>query len=282
MKFKRGAMILVIISIIFGSVYSIGYTKSKPVKKVVVKPKAQPLKIVSIKNLSVNICTGQIYLPPKIVSAKYNNGTSKNVSVSWNKTLYYSLKPSSFIFIGTVKGYSSKIKLVCNVKGKSIVGNINQTVNKGDYYVLPQMVTVSLSNAMYKEMPVTWNKNIIDTSKPGTYTIEGKINGDNSKVTLVLTVGDYGAAVPVYIQDYYYTVCQGDRYVLPKMVTAQMNDKTTRQVAITWNTSTVNTYNIGTQYFEGTVTGYGSKVKLTLNVLSPAQFQQPFQVISIE
>ncbi|MBU3110148.1 Ig-like domain-containing protein [Clostridium lacusfryxellense] len=45
-----------------------------------------------------------------------------------------------------------------------------------------------------------------------------------------------------------------------------MTDGSTQEVDVTWNPSTVDTSKAGTYTYQGTVSGYSSKVKLTLNI----------------
>lgn len=78
------------------------------------------------------------------------------------------------------------------------------------------------------------------------------------------------------IADIKVTVALKGNYSLPSEVTANMSDNTTKQVAVTWSPNTVNTSKAGVFAFQGTVSGYAPKIKLTLRVEAP--MGQPVEV----
>lgn len=65
------------------------------------------------------------------------------------------------------------------------------------------------------------------------------------------------------IADINTSVKQGDKYSLPATVTAVMSDNTKQQIAVAWTIDTGNSKQ-DIYIFEGTVSGYGKKVKLTV------------------
>lgn len=65
-----------------------------------------------------------------------------------------------------------------------------------------------------------------------------------------------------------FTTAIGSEFKLPSTVTAQMSDKTTKNISVKWNASKVSTSNAGTFRYYGTVEGYSKKVTLTLTVKS--------------
>jgi oligopeptide transport system substrate-binding protein len=116
----------------------------------------------------------------------------------------------------------------------------------------------------------------------GHFPITGDVDGDSK-----LTSSDYTTLkryllnqikhFPIEgriiskVNDINTTVKQGDQYSLPDNVNAIMVDESIRNVPITWDPNVVNTNIIGTYTFEGTVTGYIQKIKLTLIVTSSVE-----------
>lgn len=75
--------------------------------------------------------------------------------------------------------------------------------------------------------------------------------------------------MPLAISDITASVPQGKSFSLPTKVTASMSNNTTQELDITWTPASVNTANIGSYTFSGTVKDYGPKVTLTLTVYLP-------------
>lgn len=59
---------------------------------------------------------------------------------------------------------------------------------------------------------------------------------------------------------------QGDKYTLPKKVTAVMSDGSKENVEIRWDKSSINTDKVGMYIYNGSVKGVGEKVKLIVKV----------------
>lgn len=76
---------------------------------------AATVKITSIKNITVSIYENQSYSLPKTVEAKMSNKTTKKVSITWSPKTVTSSKTGTYVFNGTVKGYSKKVSLTLKV-----------------------------------------------------------------------------------------------------------------------------------------------------------------------
>lgn len=61
-------------------------------------------------------------------------------------------------------------------------------------------------------------------------------------------------------------VAQGDSYSLPLNVTATMSDGSSKKVNVIWEYNTVNTSEIGSYSYKGTVAGYSTPISLLLTV----------------
>lgn len=64
------------------------------------------------------------------------------------------------------------------------------------------------------------------------------------------------------------TVKQGEKYTLPKTVTATYSNKTQKAVSVTWNPSSINTSKVGVYTFKGSIKGYSKKAVLKLTVVA--------------
>lgn len=147
------------------------------------------------------------------------------------------------------------------------VNNFTDVIWQNDKYTPRPTILVTATDGTEKEVPVTWNVTKINTSKPGTYTISGKINDTDKTVTTTLVV----RPIPIKIDDIATKSTNGYDYSLPSTVSAQMSDGTLGRVAVTWDLGSQQTNNPGTYVFSGTVDHYSKKVKLTMTSIIAAQ-----------
>lgn len=70
------------------------------------------------------------------------------------------------------------------------------TVNQGGTAVLPSTVNALMSDAIIKQLKVTWGT--VDTTKPGTYTLQGTVEGTSLKASLRLIVNPVVTALNVH------------------------------------------------------------------------------------
>lgn len=76
---------------------------------------AAALKIVAIKDLSVSVYINQNYTLPTMVDASMSNKTTQSVAVTWNPKTVVTSKTGTFVYKGTVKGYSKQVLLTLNI-----------------------------------------------------------------------------------------------------------------------------------------------------------------------
>ncbi len=69
------------------------------------------------------------------------------------------------------------------------------TVNQGGTAVLPSTVNALMSDSIIKPLKVTWGT--VDTTKPGTYTLQGTVEGTSLKASLRLIVNPVVTALNV-------------------------------------------------------------------------------------
>jgi lipoprotein-anchoring transpeptidase ErfK/SrfK/small nuclear ribonucleoprotein (snRNP)-like protein len=66
--------------------------------------------------------------------------------------------------------------------------DINLTLKQGQAYTLQKKVTVELSNGEKTDKDVVWSPSIIDTTKTGTYTFKGTVEGYDTNINLTLNI----------------------------------------------------------------------------------------------
>ncbi|WP_232699449.1 immunoglobulin-like domain-containing protein [Brevibacillus daliensis] len=96
------------------------------------------------------------------------------------------------------------------------------------------------------------------------------VTGYRSEPVYVLVKESVGAPSIVTIDPVNIKVTKGSAYTLPAKVTATMSDGSKQQVNVSWTPDTVDTSIVGVYQYEGTVAGYSSNVRLTLEVTEAA------------
>gem|GEM_PF-1036831 len=99
---------------------------------------------------------------------------------------------TSTITVTTVDG-SKTDSCVITVVNLSIVSINDITANlvQNDSYNLPNTVVATMNNGKTSELKISWQPNVVDTSKLGTYTFEGSVDGYNKTVKLTLNIQAY-------------------------------------------------------------------------------------------
>jgi hypothetical protein len=241
-----------------------GYTGKASVK---VNVKEKAVSITSIKPVnSIDVAVGGQVRLPQTVTAVYSDGTEKEVAVTWANIDTSVL--GTYTTEGTVAGYTGKVSVKINVKEKAVTITSIKPVNSIDVAVggqvtLPQTVTAAYSDLSEKEVAVTWGS--VDTSVPGTYTIEGTVAGYTGKASVKVNVKEKAVTITSIKPVNSIDAIAGREIILPKTVIAVYSDGTEKEVAVTW--ANVDTSVPGTYTIEGTVTDYSEKVKVTVTVV---------------
>lgn len=109
------------------------------------------------KDTQISVACGASYELPKTVIAKYSDGTSAAVSVSWNPSTVDTSIARELTFIGSVAGFADSIKLVLTVEPKEEEGvlgsyELKDVLVLDDYYydngVLTQEFSIKPSLAV--------------------------------------------------------------------------------------------------------------------------------------
>ncbi|MDP4128503.1 MAG: Ig-like domain-containing protein, partial [Bacillota bacterium] len=148
------------------------------------------------------------------------------------------------------------------------VTDIIDSVQEGDPYTPPKTVSVTTTNGLKEEVPVTWSLTSVYSLRAGIYEFEGKIKNYSNTVHLRLTI------TPIWNKITAETVQNGS-FNFPQTVEVPMGNNVVKSLPITWKTNLVNINNIGTYTFEGTVPDLNQIVTLTLKVSEDSQIYFP-------
>ncbi|ADL53716.1 Ig-like domain-containing protein [Clostridium cellulovorans] len=87
--------------------------------------------LTSIDNITKTVNVGQPYSLPSTVTAKYSDGTTKAVAVTWTPASVDTSKAGIYTFKGTVKGYDKEVSLTLTVLGSlGLVIELDNDINK--------------------------------------------------------------------------------------------------------------------------------------------------------
>ncbi|MBP2032185.1 hypothetical protein J2Z42_000850 [Clostridium algifaecis] len=85
-------------------------------------------KIVSVNTITTSIGQGDSYTLPSTVTANLSNGSTEQVSITWDKPVDTSEAPGDYAYEGTVKGYDGKVNLDLTIKAKSSSSSSNTSI----------------------------------------------------------------------------------------------------------------------------------------------------------
>lgn len=222
--------------------------------------------LINPSNQFANI--GSTVSLPKRVTANMSDGSTRQVSVSWNPanidTSVSGIRSSS----GKVVGYSGAVTINIAVGSYSIesVNDVSETVYKNQVYVMPPTVVANFTDGISsfsQNVPVTWS-GTVDTSTVGTIEITGTVDDWIGNVVLRVQVNEISISS---IDNIVNTVNQGTSFNLPSKVLATFSDGSIQSLDVTWSPSVADTSVIGTFNFSGYVTNFGH-VDYQLNVVS--------------
>ena len=150
---------------------------------------ATSLYISKVQDICVSVKQGSKFILPSAVTAIMNDNSKKQVVINWGSYKANTSKVGTYLYYGTVQGYSKKVKFTLTViKYIKNIADMNVSIKQGSKYTLPSTVIVAMSNGSKQLVKIKWNVLKIDTKKVGTYTYYGKVNGYDKKVKLKLAV----------------------------------------------------------------------------------------------
>ena len=147
--------------------------------------------IKGIKALEpIIVIQGRSVSLPNTVTAQYANGSEKSMAVTWTTTVDTSRLGTTTVE-GTVTGFEGKAVVIVNVIANyitSLVSPADVNVAEGKNPVMPSTVEATYADGTKAPVAVVWE--VVDTSRHGTYTIYGTVEGLETKVTVKVIVYD--------------------------------------------------------------------------------------------
>jgi S1-C subfamily serine protease len=236
---------------------------SQAVSAEMLMTKAAPAVIKNISDVNISLTQNEKFIFPSKVKAQLTDGKITEVAAKWDKKSIATDKTGVFVSYGTVKGYSKKVKLTLSVSASiKSLNDVSISARQGGIVTLPNTISANLSDGLKKNVDVIWSKKV-DTSKAGTFVIEGTVKGFTSKAKAIVKVGPK----IIVVNQLEVKVALGSDYKLPSKVEAVMADNSKEFVEVKWNKQKVDTANVTTTIIEGTINGYDSKVYLVVNVI---------------
>jgi hypothetical protein len=148
------------------------------------------------------------------------------------------------------------------------IQDLEVSVYQNTPFQLPENVTANTEKGGTRIVSVSWDPAYTNTSRIGTYTFKGTVDGYVGGVTLTLTVKPEILSIAYYNINAY--AFQDTPYKLPVTITANMGDGTKQEVPIQWDNPNVDTSKTGRYTFVGKVEGYSrSNITITLDVNAP-------------
>ncbi len=232
-------------------------------------------------------------LLPKLVNVTLTGGVSDTLNVIWNADNYDAQKAGTYVLTGDLElkeGIVNSDSLVAQItvtvkeadipnppEEKHIIEVMELEgiqIGKGTPFetlALPKTVEVTLSGGVKETLNVTWNAAGYSAQEAGTYTLTGDLelkegieNPDGLKAKMTVTVKDETQTVDPPkkkviasirsipgMEVAFGTVFEA--LTLPKTVIADMEDKTTETLDITWNPGSYDAQKAGTYTLSGTI-----------------------------
>lgn len=153
------------------------------------------------------------------------------------------------------------------------VSNVNDSVQEKQKYEPPKTVTVTRTDGLEEEFPVTWSLSSVNTLRAGTYKFEGTLKNFSGHVYLYLVVYPYASKINSISAE----IILGDSYSFPDTVIATMSDGTSSSFPVTWSSNIVPLNKTGTYTFQGKVEGLTQTASLTLKVSEDVKIDFPDQ-----
>lgn len=151
------------------------------------------------------------------------------------------------------------------------VANIYDTIQEKQKYEPPKMITVTTTNGLTDEVPVTWTLTSVNTLHSGTYEFVGTIKNYSKSVYLHLTINPSVTKIDRISAE----IILGSSYTFPSKVLATMSDGTYESVPVTWSSNIVPFHKAGTFTFQGKIDGLTQTASLTLKVSEDAKINFP-------
>lgn len=159
---------------------------------------------------------------------------------------------------GVISAFTESTLATLTPRITSVADTLDSVQEQGKYEP-PKTVTVTTTNGLQAQAPVTWSLVAVYSLRAGIYEFEGTIKNYSGRVLLRLTV------TPIWNKLTGETVRNG-HFTFPSTLEVPMGDNTRKSYPVIWNLNLANLSNIGTHAFQGTVPDLNEKVTLTLKI----------------
>ncbi len=221
---------------------------------------------ITLGKTEETINSGVRYALPETATATYDDGTTKAVSVIWDKSVdTIKIGTTLYIAIYTENGISKTATFNLTVKApanlvsitleKSNAKTAQETITT---YKLPATATAKYDDETTNEVFIIWNA-VADTTVAGTFNYHATYteNGitKTATFTLIVEIGFINKVKSLAFQPDTITVEKNEIVKLPTKAVATYDNGTTKNVTVTWiTTETVDTTTVGTKYNVATFT----------------------------
>ncbi|AWI06435.1 Ig-like domain-containing protein [Clostridium drakei] len=158
----------------------------------------------------------------------------------------------------------------------SYIDDINVTIKENDKFSFPNTIDAAMSDGTNKKVNVSWDKHADVSSKPGTYTYYGVIDGYSKKVRLNLTItgldSPSNSTDELDIEstkDINLTVKQYDNFAAPDTIDGITSDGKVVKVKVKWDKPITTDNEAGKYTYYGTAEGCLVKAVLNLTITAP-------------
>ncbi len=190
-----------------------------------------------------------------------NNSIVNRAAVLYNliaDNIFYLVEDNDFLYRTDDKGsYADRFGIeVLKIQKAEL------KVIRGEKIELPVDCVVTFADNFQIPQAVLWDASEIDTSKVGEFIYEGSTKGYNGKVQLKVKVVDIDNIVDSEVK-----VIKGNSVSLPSIVQVTLSDGSTINKTVEWESSEMNTSQVGEYIIHGTVSGCDLKAELKLKVI---------------
>ncbi|MBO0600619.1 Ig-like domain-containing protein [Sporosarcina sp. E16_3] len=169
-----------------------GLSVTTPKLNITIEKNLTKKSIVRLEVVSVIASKGEELFLPETISAQYNNGISRDVTVTWESIDPMKMEElGDFIIIGGVGGTTMKAIAEVTVKGVVAIKNITKGVLRNQLPELPNELEVYYSDGTEGLLKVKWEEIPLDRIDiEGIFDLEGSVETTQIKAKAQIRVTD--------------------------------------------------------------------------------------------
>ncbi|NEG88950.1 Ig-like domain-containing protein [Bifidobacterium aerophilum] len=138
---------------------------------------------------------------PATVDVTYSDGSKKSLDVTWDSYDWKNAPSGDVTVHGAIQGIELKATATVTVVKRKIVSinPVNIKIDEGQSPALPYKVKVVYGSGADHMTPVTWPDMDWPNKKPGTYMVDGLLDGSDTKVPATVTISAVRDVKPVVV-----------------------------------------------------------------------------------